>query len=446
MKYTILIFTILLAESIFGQTVLNIAGGQLKVSGSEAIVLQNTKWHNDGTFTPGTGTVEFTGTASTDDSAITGSSNTSFYNLTVNKTTNNVGLESNTGIQNSLHLQSGCIQLGDADLVIDPAASVSGTTTAFVKTDGMGSLVRTVSGGAVAFPIGTDACTPLVLENAGTSDIFYVRAEEGVLQNGTSGNPQTSGVVDITWHVEEAIAGGSDVTLTASWYAADELSGFNRNNCSLAHYTGGAWDEGTPGSAAGSDPYSISRSGITSFSPFAVSGAEVLPIELLYFYGEKAERGVQLYWETATEINNSHFEVEWSTDGRAFQKIGRVAGAGTTTQAQQYGLLHETPSIGNNYYRLKQVDFDGKYEHSRIVNIRYQPTDIGYSIYPNPSADFVVIENAGEEGLVEIFDVHGRFIESFQLQSNSSKHSLAGLPKGTYFLKIKDSLKRVIVQ
>ncbi|MCB9337328.1 MAG: T9SS type A sorting domain-containing protein [Lewinellaceae bacterium] len=179
---------------------------------------------------------------------------------------------------------------------------------------------------------------------------------------------------------------------------------------------------------------------------FRQYSAAALPIELLYFYGEKAERGVQLYWETANEINNSHFEVEWSTDGRAFQKIGRVAGAGTTSQAQQYGLLHETPAIGNNYYRLQQVDFDGKYEYSRIVNIRYQSTDIGYSIYPNPTADFVVIENAGEEGLVEIFDGHGHFVESFQLQANSSKHSLAGLPKGTYFLKIKDSLKRVIVQ
>lgn len=446
MKYLIPIFTIILSGNISGQTVFKIADGHLKVSGDETILLQNAKWQNEGTFTPGSGTVGFTGTASADDAAITGSSETSFYNLTVNKTANNVGLETTTGIQNSLDLQSGCIQLGDADLVIDPAASVSGTATAFVKTDGMGSLVQTVSGSTVEFPVGTDACTPLVLENAGTSDIFYVRADDGVLENGTSGNAHTSGVVGITWYVEEVTAGGSDVTLSASWYATDELSGFDRSNCSLAHYTGGAWDEGTPGAASGTDPYSISRSGITSFSPFAVSGASVLPVELIYFYGEKMDAGVQLFWETATEINNSHFEVEWSTDGRAYQKIGHVKGAGTTTTIQKYGFLHKTPANGNNYYRLKQMDFDGKYEYTNIINIRYEPSGLQYSIYPNPASDFILFENIAEDETVQVFNAEGKFVKEFLATKNNSQYSMAELPKGAYFIKIGDSVKRLIIQ
>jgi hypothetical protein len=82
---------------------------------------------------------------------------------------------------------------------------------------------------------------------------------------------------------------------------------------------------------------------------------------LLYFYGKKAENGVLLSWETATEINNDYFDVEWSMDGISFEKIGQVQGAGTTAEIQLHEFLHKKPVNGNNYYRLKQVDFDEKF-------------------------------------------------------------------------------------
>ena len=76
-----------------------------------------------------------------------------------------------------------------------------------------------------------------------------------------------------------------------------------------------------------------------------------------------------LVMETATEINNSHFDIEWSTDAFSFKKIGAVQGVGTTDEIQVYNFIHKNPTNGKNYYRLKQIDMDGTVEYSKIIQI-----------------------------------------------------------------------------
>src|SRR5690606_29273558 len=79
-----------------------------------------------------------------------------------------------------------------------------------------------------------------------------------------------------------------------------------------------------------------------------------LPIELLRFDAIPGESDVKLEWETATELNNSHFEVERSADGRNFQQIGTVGGHGTTSQVIAYEFTDNSPLSGKSFYRLKQ--------------------------------------------------------------------------------------------
>jgi hypothetical protein len=180
--------------------------------------------------------------------------------------------------------------------------------------------------------------------------------------------------------------------------------------------------------------------------------AAVLPVELLYFYAEKVDEGVQLDWQTVTEINNSHFDIEWSKDGISFEKIGEVAGAGTTNEVQFYEFLHKLdfPSFQNLeslYYRLKQFDFDGSYIYSDIVNITIEEyNNLTINIYPNPTTDFITIENALVGENIQIFSANGRLVKNIQASNTKYQISIHDLPKGTYFIKIRETVKRILIQ
>lgn len=179
---------------------------------------------------------------------------------------------------------------------------------------------------------------------------------------------------------------------------------------------------------------------------FQKSDAVASPIELLYFYAEKADKGVLLDWQTTTEINNAYFDVEWSANGIDFEKIGQVLGAGTTNEPQFYELMQTMPMTGNNFYRLKQVDFDGNFEYSKILNIEYETKQIEYRIFPNPTSDFINIENGIEGEIAQIFNASGQLVKSFSLQSPITRHNISNLSKGTYFIKIGTTIQRILIQ
>jgi len=152
---------------------------------------------------------------------------------------------------------------------------------------------------------------------------------------------------------------------------------------------------------------------------------------LLYFYGKKAENGVLLSWETATEINNDYFDVEWSMDGISFEKIGQVQGAGMTAEIQLHEFLHEKPVNRNNYYRLKQVDFDEKFEYSNIVFLTIKPLNI----YPNPVRYSLTIENG--QGTAIIYNALGQLIQQVNIDASKIQFDVSELPQGIYTIYIR---------
>ena len=122
------------------------------------------------------------------------------------------------------------------------------------------------------------------------------------------------------------------------------------------------------------------------------------PVELLYVKGE-AQADVNLIeWATATELDNSHFEVERSVDGQKFVAIGKVDGAGTTVEEQRYEFTDANP-LKVSYYRLKQVDMDGTFEYS----------------------DVVTVNRVGEKGIVEVFPIptKNNVTVQYELTSNT---------------------------
>lgn len=199
----------------------------------------------------------------------------------------NTTLTTAARVGTNLKFTNGSILLGANDLTLDAAATI--TTPAsnkFVVTNGAGKMVKSALTTAFLYPVGNSLTTynPVTLTNTGTSDAIGVRCLANVLSAGTSGTPLTKEVVDASWDISEAVAGGSNLAMTAQWtQAPDELAGFNRNKSGISYYipTAGptqGWDmlNNVTGAAAGANPYTFTRSGVTSLGTFAIGGRPVL--------------------------------------------------------------------------------------------------------------------------------------------------------------------------
>lgn len=135
-----------------------------------------------------------------------------------------------------------------------------------------------------------------------------------------------------------------------------------------------------------------------------------LPIELISFNALALEGQVMLNWQTLTEINNDYMAVERSSDGQDFEEIGQVQGAGTSFLPQSYELLDPQPYQGLNYYRLRQVDFDGTTTYSKLVSVVFEGQGWGVQVFPSLTKDFVNIrldQASNQRGEVRIYDLNG---------------------------------------
>ena len=215
----------------------------------------------------------------------------SIPNLEMNNTAN-ATLTGNALVDGDLLFTNGRILLANFNLSMAaaPAGTITGATNArYVVTGGTGRLIKTGLVGATAFtyPIGNTTATynPVTISNPapGVADNIGARALAQAYTNGLAGPAFVKEVVDASWDITESVAGGSNLSLNASWYLTDELPGFNRNKAGISYYitTPGptlGWDllNSQTGVAAGANPYSYTRSLITSLGAFAVGTRPVL--------------------------------------------------------------------------------------------------------------------------------------------------------------------------
>ena len=167
----------------------------------------------------------------------------------------------------------------------------------------------------------------------------------------------------------------------------------------------------------------------------------VLPVELIEFTAKREENSSVLLWQTATEINNAYFEIQRSGDGFHFENIGKVPGAGTTSGLQNYTFTDHTPLSGLNYYRLKQVDFDGAFEYSptRVVDFRTEPEEL--SVFPIPTSDVLNIVG-NNSSTICIYDMTGRRVMVDVSHDNTI--NVSHLPAGQYVMQVGQKVKRFV--
>lgn len=126
---------------------------------------------------------------------------------------------------------------------------------------------------------------------------------------------------------------------------------------------------------------------ICNFLIGAGEGVVVLPITLSNFEVTCDNGLPKINWTTSTEINNDYFTIERSSDGHQFESIGKINGAGNNSTSLNYSFVDDSPLTTVGYYRLKQTDFDGKFDYTNIVAANCKKDDLYSSIYPNPAKE-----------------------------------------------------------
>lgn len=171
------------------------------------------------------------------------------------------------------------------------------------------------------------------------------------------------------------------------------------------------------------------------------------PVGLTYFEGELDElTRVELRWGTSSELNNDYFEIERSADGRVFQSLERIPGAGNSTSEISYKTLDEDPLPGVSYYRLKQVDLDGSFNYEGVISVRIELEDSIVAkafAYPNPASDELHIQISSSEelpALLRMFNLGGQLVkqESVRIRKGLNKFDwqIASMTPGLYFCEL----------
>lgn len=183
----------------------------------------------------------------------------------------------------------------------------------------------------------------------------------------------------------------------------------------------------------------------------------LLPVDLISFTAKNIANKVELNWQTSAEKSSSYFEVQKSRDSQNWTAIGRVTAAGNSTITNQYSF-YDDKTIGNMYYRLKMVDTDQSFKHSKIVavttnNIAQHNSNI--LVYPNPvnKGEKIKIElgtgGTTKKTLVELNDILGRQSASYLLEGNEIAIDTPSVA-GVYLMTIFDGTEvyryKIVVQ
>lgn len=176
----------------------------------------------------------------------------------------------------------------------------------------------------------------------------------------------------------------------------------------------------------------------TDYELWRMTDNALLPVSFVSFTAKAmAENKVQLLWTTEKEINASHYEIETSTNGREFNKIGKV-NANNSVGENKYSFIHNTPISGYNYYRIKQVDKDGKFVYTQTekINLAKQTK---LTAYPNPARDNVVIkieDNNYANANVMLVNTLGNTVLTAKLTGLQTTLNVSSLASGNYIIKI----------
>jgi len=287
-------------------------------------------------------------------------------------------------------------------------------------------------------------CVATTVEEAGTTWVNY------------QGGQRSAKVFNVT-----PTSNGSSVNYTVSFYFTNaELGGKNPATLRIAKTSAASAAASVPGNTVLVNPTvttlgsgtTVFTANFSSFSRFFLADAGVaLVAELTSFTGKiTADENVQLNWTTASEQNNSHFDIEVSNDGVNFSLLSTVASKGNSTTDQQYDYLHNKPGFGTFYYRLKQTDLDGKFTYSKVISLTINADFVKATVYPVPAKNMITIqfEKPVDKGEIKIFSSDLRVVKYERINNLAAKKdiNISSLPAGIYFIRYFDGITSEVLR
>ncbi|NVO04269.1 MAG: T9SS type A sorting domain-containing protein [Bacteroidetes bacterium] len=371
---------------------------------------------------------------------------TDYADLTLN---NNAGLTlannliiNRTGIFNDgivSYTGTGLINFGSN------ASSNEGNSNSFIN-----GIVSKSGTSAFTFPIGEISggnivWAPISIEaSTANSDITAKYNFSAPINNSNSLFMCDVNVLNYVSGVEhwDITSTNSTPAITLFWKNGSRSNITSVSDLLVANWNGTCWEsKGATGQTG-----TTTSGSITSNLPFASfnivtfgSSANPLPISLISFSAHCQGNNINLHWSTASETNNDFFTVERSKDGKTFEVVNTVKGAGNSNTVINYSYVNKNSVSSINYYRLKQTDFDGKFSYSEIRSVKCSENNTTVSYFPNPfsSEININIKNfVSENAVIEIIDIMGKVILSQKIENNEYKLNTSDIKPGVYFVKL----------
>lgn len=255
---------------------------------------------------------------------------------------------------------------------------------------------------------------------------------------GCTGTSQPNDIIELFY----------DANCTSTCQGRDYIATVTANGAGVWSYSGALNGNSTlVASARSVGPPVGSIDNTSEFECFSL-----LPVEGLEFSAQVTEvQSVQLRWSTLREVNSMRFDIEKSTDGNRFQKIGDLDAAGDDEDGQNYSFEDKEPGNGVVYYRLRQLDFNGAFEYSDIVEVELsQQEGFSVAIFPQPADEIVRLDfgqSAPSALHYEVLDLQGKILASQKLDGQTSPDFQIGvgsLANGLYFLVLRSENASVI--
>jgi hypothetical protein len=267
------------------------------------------------------------------------------------------------------------------------------------------------------------------------------------------------------WRIN--VASPANARITLRWDAGSNIPDDYQNSLVVADAKAGqSWINRGRGTLTGSAAAGTVRSASSSifsetfFALASTDSNDPMPVVLESFKAQWVGNEVVLDWKTVLEINNDHFEVQRSVDGKYYHVIGRVEGNGNSSQPVHYSFIDQQPLYGLVYYRLKQVDYDGNFEIHPAISLNNPNTDFKLVVFPNPTTPHNVnlsLRSIKHEGQVYVamYDMFGKlyFNGNYGLDQSGATIKIqpnGQMKAGVYFIKVTDGIHvdqvKVVIQ
>ncbi len=433
---------------------------------------------NDNVFTQGTSTMVFNGAAL---QSISGTTATTFYNLTANNTTGNtttgITLSRPTTVTNSLTLTSGHITTSNPNYLImnagsnvagsnygaNPKLTSGGSTNSFVNGP-----MRKIGNTAFLFPVGkisTGTATnyghhPCGISAPGTAtDAFtaeYIRGSASVL-----GTINIAGLDHVSnceyWNIDRT-TGASNVNVSLSWNTSSSCNTAayvdNLGSLRASHFNGSNWDNfgGTSDGTSTVMNGSVTWNGVSAFSPFSLGSTSAafnpLPVKLVNVKAYRSATSNKVEWTNLTEEQVVKYEVERSVSGSKYETMTSVAARSNSNDRQDYSVYDLQPA-SLTYYRIKVTSIDGEVLYSPVVKVSSGINAVAeLNLYPNPvtgkQLTLYVNNTKAVSYSVRIYAANGQVVKTETFKHPGGSYSktieLPGqLQAGQYFLQATDN-------